>query len=95
MDPELQISREPVYEGHLRPDLVIKKDSMSIVIEMKRTRMIRGSLDGAIIQMTKYLKVTDIGCGIIYTPPFKANQKMAVKHLDSVSGIEIVLVTPL
>ena len=94
VDPKLEINREPLYEGHLKPDLVIKKNSESIVIEMKRARFLRGFLDGAIVQISNYLKSASIDYGILYIPPFEANQSMNVRHFDSASGREIIILTP-
>lgn len=94
IDPNLEINREPLYKSHLRPDLVIKKNSESIVIEIKRARFLRGFFDSAIVQISNYLKATSIDCGILYIPPFEAKQSMIIKHLDSASGKKIIILTP-
>jgi hypothetical protein len=93
-DPLLRITREMRLKEHLVLDMVLSKNDKDVVIEMKQIRNIRGFLDGAIIQISNYLTAAKQQYGVLYIPPFEMDQEMNVRHLETVSGREIVILSP-
>ena len=94
VDTNLEINREVILKDRLQPDLILKKNSEDVIVEIKRLRKLRGFTDSAIIQISNYLTAAKLKYGVLYIPPFETNQEMNIRRLETASGREIVILSP-
>jgi hypothetical protein len=79
VDPSSEVARDVAFRfGDLtaRPDLVLRRQAETLVIEVKRPGLGKRGLASAVHQVLDYLAASGATEGIVYCPPAHAGQRM-------------------
>jgi hypothetical protein len=83
LDPSIQSVREPSINGdrQLRPDILLMRDSETIVLELKRLgrAISKSGLEMGRRQMLTYLHAGNYQYCVLYVPPSMPDQQMETK----------------
>jgi len=84
LDLGISTSREVKSDAQRRlaPDLIVTRDSESLIIEVKKPQAYKQEYAASLTQIQRYLELTGISEGIIYIPPSSSSQGIQITQLS-------------
>lgn len=79
VDPSVEVAREVVFRSGAyaaRPDLVLRRDNETLVVEVKRPGLGKRGLTSAVHQVLRFLDASGAAEGVVYCPPAYSGQRM-------------------
>jgi hypothetical protein len=78
-DPLIEVFQEMKISNHqMRPDLVLSKNGINVVIEVKRPGVSKHKLEYSLQQISMYLNAGNYEFGIVYLPPVTKQEVVEV-----------------